>query len=58
MRPLGLILGMSMISLVTVAPEDAPEMSKDITDMIVKPNELALKRLEGLINDFVRWGVL
>ncbi|XP_063622464.1 uncharacterized protein LOC134794587 [Cydia splendana] len=58
MRPLGLFLGIMMAGMVTVAPEEAPKLDGDITKMQVKPNQLALERIHGIVKDFVRWGVL
>ncbi|XP_063534754.1 uncharacterized protein LOC134744774 [Cydia strobilella] len=58
MRPLGLFLGVFMVGMVTVAPEEAPKLDGDISKMQVKPNQLALERINGIVKDYVRWGVL
>ncbi|XP_063366617.1 uncharacterized protein LOC134655084 [Cydia amplana] len=58
MRPLGLFLGLIMVRVVTVAPEEAPKMDGDINIMQVKPNQMAVERISGIVRDFIRWGVL
>ncbi|XP_063362742.1 uncharacterized protein LOC134651567 [Cydia amplana] len=58
MRPLGLLLGLSMAGMITVAPEEAPKMDGDLSKMHVKLNQLALERIHGIVKDYVRWGVL
>ncbi|XP_063626433.1 uncharacterized protein LOC134798033 [Cydia splendana] len=58
-RPLGLFLGLLMVGIVTVAPEEAPNLDSDInTIMQVKPNQIAVERISGIVRDFIRWGVL
>lgn len=58
MRPIGLTLGLAMAPVVTVAPEDAPKIDDNITGMIIKPNELAIERIRGIVRDFIRWGIV
>ncbi|XP_061720623.1 uncharacterized protein LOC133527584 [Cydia pomonella] len=58
MRPLGLFLGLIMVGMVTVAPEEAPKLDGDIKKMQVNPNQTALERISGIVKDYVRWGVL
>ncbi|XP_068620501.1 uncharacterized protein [Battus philenor] len=58
-QPFGIILSVMLVPIVTVYPEDAPSLeSGNITDFVAKPNDLAAKRLNGVINDFVKLGVL
>ncbi|KAI8420442.1 hypothetical protein MSG28_008932 [Choristoneura fumiferana] len=57
-RPMALILGLAMAPLVTVAPEDAPKIDANITEMVIKPNELAQERIRGIVRDFTRWGII
>ncbi|XP_063534755.1 uncharacterized protein LOC134744775 [Cydia strobilella] len=58
LRPLGLFVGVMIAGMVTVAPEEAPKLDADMSKMQVKPNQLALERIIGVVKDYVRWGVL
>lgn len=53
-------MGLILLPMITVEAEDAPDMSKskDINDFIIKPNNLAVARINGLVNDFIKLGVL
>ncbi|XP_014368554.2 uncharacterized protein LOC106718867 [Papilio machaon] len=60
-QPYGLLVGMMMVPMVTVLAEDAPDMSTatgDLAQFAIPPNQLAIARLNGLVEDFIRWGVL
>ncbi|CAG5019947.1 unnamed protein product [Parnassius apollo] len=59
-QPYGLLISFVLLPMVTVEAENAPKMdgAGDIKDFVIKPNELAATRLNGVINDFVRLGVL
>ncbi|CAH2041957.1 unnamed protein product, partial [Iphiclides podalirius] len=59
-RSYGLLIGIMMMPVLTVEAENAPDMreSTRLEDFIIKPNELAAKRLNGVINDFIKLGVL
>ncbi|XP_063375300.1 uncharacterized protein LOC134662925 [Cydia amplana] len=57
-RPLGLMFGLMMTGMVTVAPKDAPKINGDLSSMHVKPNQLAQERISGIVKDFIQWGVL
>ncbi|XP_061714382.1 uncharacterized protein LOC133522917 [Cydia pomonella] len=57
-RPVGLYMSLIMAGVVTVAPEEAPKLDGDLTTLHVKPNQLALDRINGIVKDYVRWGVL
>ncbi|XP_063380396.1 uncharacterized protein LOC134667019 [Cydia fagiglandana] len=57
-RPLGLMFGLMMAGMVTVAPEDAPKINGDLSSMHVKPNQLAQERISGIVKDFIQWGIL
>ncbi|XP_063534910.1 uncharacterized protein LOC134744893 [Cydia strobilella] len=56
MRPLGLFLGLSIAGMLTVAPEEAPKLDGDMSKIRIKPNQLALERINGIVEDYVRWG--
>ncbi|XP_048000167.1 uncharacterized protein LOC125237214 [Leguminivora glycinivorella] len=58
LRSLGLFLGLMITGIVTVAPEEAPVIDGDFSTMQVKPNQLATERINGIVKDYVRWGVL
>ncbi|XP_063635573.1 uncharacterized protein LOC134806281 [Cydia splendana] len=58
MRPLGVMFGLMMAGMVTVAPEDAPKINGDLSSMHVKPNQLAQERISGIVKDFIQWGIL
>ncbi|CAG5019955.1 unnamed protein product [Parnassius apollo] len=59
-QPYGLMISLVLLPMVTVEAKNAPKMDggSDINDFAIKPNELAATRLNGVINDFVRLGVL
>ncbi|XP_061713889.1 uncharacterized protein LOC133522549 [Cydia pomonella] len=57
-RPVGLYMGIIMAGLVTVTSEEAPKLDGDLTTLQTKPNQLALERINGVVKDYVRWGVL
>ncbi|CAK1584115.1 unnamed protein product [Parnassius mnemosyne] len=59
-QPYGLMISLVLLPMVTVESENAPKMDgdNDIRVFAIKPNELAATRLNGVINDFVRLGVL
>ncbi|CAK1584113.1 unnamed protein product [Parnassius mnemosyne] len=59
-QPYGLFMSLMLLPMVTVEAENAPKMDagSDIKEFAIKPNELAATRLNGVIDDFVRLGVL
>ncbi|XP_013162583.1 PREDICTED: uncharacterized protein LOC106114054 [Papilio xuthus] len=60
-QPYGLLVGMMMVPMVTVLAEDAPDMSTasgDLANFAIPPNQLAITRLNELVEDFIKWGVL
>ncbi|CAG5019951.1 unnamed protein product [Parnassius apollo] len=59
-QPYGLFISLMLLPMVTVEAENAPKMDDDgdIMDFAIKPNELAANRLNGVVDDFVRLGVL
>lgn len=60
-QPYGLFVGLMMVPMVTVLEEDAPDMSTatgDLAHFAIPPNQLAITRLNGLVEDFVSWGIL
>ncbi|CAK1584114.1 unnamed protein product [Parnassius mnemosyne] len=59
-QPYGLLISLVLLPMVTVEAENAPKMdcAGDFRDFLIKPNELAATRLNGVVNDFVRLGVL
>ncbi|XP_047996599.1 uncharacterized protein LOC125234413 [Leguminivora glycinivorella] len=58
MKPLGLLLSLLLVGIVTAEPEDAPKFGGDLSQMQVKLNQLAQERFSGIVADFIRWGVL
>ncbi|GBP93886.1 hypothetical protein EVAR_85773_1 [Eumeta japonica] len=58
--PFGLILAMFILPIVLVESENAPTMEGDakITDMLIKPNDVAHKRFLEVVENYVNWGVL
>ena len=57
----GLTLAVMILPVVTIDSENAPKVdeSMDFSTMVFdKPSELFAKRLNGVINDFVKWGIL
>ncbi|XP_014368550.2 uncharacterized protein LOC106718864 [Papilio machaon] len=58
-EPYGIFVGMMMVPLLTVDAENAPSMDGgDLSDFLIKPNGLAISRLNGIINSFIKLGVL
>ncbi|XP_013163211.1 PREDICTED: uncharacterized protein LOC106114516 [Papilio xuthus] len=58
-EPYGIFVGMMMVPLLTVDAENAPSMdTADLSDFVIKPNELAISRLNGIIHSFIKLGVL
>ncbi|CAH0695612.1 unnamed protein product [Spodoptera exigua] len=59
--PFGLSLATFLIPVVTVDTEKAPQVdeSLDITSFnMEKTNDLYTERLNGVVNDYVKWGIL
>ncbi|KAH9639056.1 hypothetical protein HF086_003587 [Spodoptera exigua] len=59
--PFGLSLATFLIPVVTVDTEKAPQVdeSLDITSFNVEQtNDLYTERLNGVVNDYVKWGIL
>lgn len=56
-KHLGIFLGLTMMSLLTVDPENAPKFD-DFENIVVEPNELAMERLNGIVSDYIRWGII
>ncbi|CAB3219728.1 unnamed protein product [Arctia plantaginis] len=59
--PFGLIMAVMILPIVTVSIENAPEVNDTIamTDFSVEPaNHLYTERLNGIVNDYIKWGIL
>lgn len=59
MLPYGLLVAVSILPLVTI--EKAPEVSTDndmTAFMEMKPGEVYRERLNGILSDFINWGIL
>ncbi|CAH0695610.1 unnamed protein product [Spodoptera exigua] len=59
--PFGLVLAAFTLPVVTVDTENAPQVdeSLDITSFNVeKTSDLYAERLNGVVNDYVKWGIL
>lgn len=59
--PFGLIMSVMILPIVTVSIENAPEVNDTMvmTDFSVEPsNHLYIERLNGIVNDYIKWGVL
>ena len=57
----GLVVAVFLLPIVTVDSEDAPEIneSTEVTAFAVnKTSDLYAERLKGVINDYVKWGIL
>ncbi|CAK1584111.1 unnamed protein product [Parnassius mnemosyne] len=59
-QPYGLIISLLLLPMVTVDDGNVRKLdvTDDINDLAINPNELAATRLNGVINDYVRLGVL
>lgn len=58
---LGLLIGLFALPVITVDSEDAPSMSGENdfhSFMNIKTNSIYSERLNGVVNDFVRWGII
>ncbi|KAJ0174364.1 hypothetical protein K1T71_010510 [Dendrolimus kikuchii] len=59
--PFGLMMAIFMLPLFTVETENAPVMDEnaDLTSFAVdKVSDIYSERMRGIINDYVRWGIL
>ena len=59
--PYALTLAVTLLPIVTVDSENAPKVdeSLDFSSFVFdKPSDLLGERLNGVINDFVKWGIL
>lgn len=56
-KTLGLLLGLSMTPLLLVEPENAPNI-ESIENLAVEPSKLALETSTGIVEDYVRWGII
>ncbi|XP_022828838.1 uncharacterized protein LOC111357884 isoform X1 [Spodoptera litura] len=59
--PFGLVLAVFTLPIVTIDSENAPQVdeSLDITKFNVeKTSDLYAERLNGVVNDYVKWGIL
>ncbi|XP_031765345.2 uncharacterized protein LOC113522146 [Galleria mellonella] len=59
--PFGLVLGLFTLPIITVEAENAPSLQGDdgINSMVVsKTSNLYPERLNGIVNDYIRWGIL
>ncbi|CAH2089108.1 unnamed protein product [Euphydryas editha] len=60
MMPLGLLISMFLLLIITVQEEDAPMVDKDIeiNNFLVPPNNLYKERLNDIIDDYIDMGIL
>ncbi|XP_023936551.2 uncharacterized protein LOC112044813 [Bicyclus anynana] len=60
MLPYAVLLGVSVLPVVTVESNAAPKIEgdADVNNFSIKPNELFAKRFSGIVNDCVRWGAI
>ncbi|XP_047031326.1 uncharacterized protein LOC124638414 [Helicoverpa zea] len=59
--PYALTLSVFILPMMTINPEDAPKVDEDLTFAdfgVEKTSDLYIKRINGAVDDFVRWGVL
>ncbi|XP_059051602.1 uncharacterized protein LOC131846341 [Achroia grisella] len=59
--PFGLILGVFTLPVITVEAENAPTLQGEdgINSMVIsKTSNLYPERLNGIVNDYIRWGIL
>ncbi|KAJ8716957.1 hypothetical protein PYW08_005356 [Mythimna loreyi] len=59
--PYGLTLAVFILPVVTVATENAPDVSEmtEVEDFVVeKTSDLYTERLNGIVRDYVKWGIL
>ncbi|XP_047031329.1 uncharacterized protein LOC124638416 [Helicoverpa zea] len=59
--PFGLSVAVFSLPVVTINPEDAPKVDESLSfdDFSVEnTNDLYTERINGVVDDFVRWGVL
>lgn len=59
MLPFGLIVAMTILPLVVV--EDAPEVGKDadFSEFLdLKRSDVYRERLNGILGDYIEWGIL
>ncbi|XP_073955282.1 uncharacterized protein [Choristoneura fumiferana] len=56
-KHLGIFLGLTMMSLLTVDPENAPKF-EDFDSLVVEPNQHTIDRLNGIVGDYIRWGII
>ncbi|PZC74088.1 hypothetical protein B5X24_HaOG208339, partial [Helicoverpa armigera] len=59
--PFGLSVAVFGLPMMTINPEDAPKVDENLSfeDFgVEKTNDLYIERINGAVDDFVRWGVL
>ncbi|XP_059046481.1 uncharacterized protein LOC131842060 [Achroia grisella] len=59
--PFGLLVGLFSLPIITVDAEDAPSLGGEndfATFLEVKTGAVYSERLNGIINDFIRWGII
>lgn len=60
MLPFAVLLGVSVLPIVTVEAENAPKVDEnaDMNEFVLAPNELYSTRFSGIVEDCVHWGVI
>lgn len=54
-----MIVSMMTVPLMTVSAEDAPSLeSGSFGDILVRPGTVAVERINGIVNDYIKLGVL
>ncbi|CAG9564303.1 unnamed protein product [Danaus chrysippus] len=58
--PLGLVQATFCLLIVTVETDEAPQVSEDITieDFVVNPNTLYAERLNDIVDDYIKMGII
>ena len=59
--PFGLTISVFGLPVITMNTEDAPELNDSLnmaTFTFNKPNDLYKKRLNGVVEDYIKWGIL
>nr|XP_032519782.1 uncharacterized protein LOC116771896 [Danaus plexippus plexippus] len=58
--PVGLLLATYCLLIVTVESDDAPQLSQDtgMRDFVVNPNTLYTERLNDIVDDYIKMGII
>ncbi|CAH2041961.1 unnamed protein product, partial [Iphiclides podalirius] len=56
--PQMVLYGVMVLPVVTVDADAAPKLTEDVTNFVMKPNELYKQRFSEIVDDCIEWGII